>query len=64
MWYKRRNNLCLFSKVRIKEIKAMKFLKNLFCKHKAGTIASCPFTGYTYTTCDSCGKITNAEETK
>jgi len=29
-------------------------VKYFFCKHEATTSASCPFTGKTYTYCESC----------
>lgn len=37
--------------------------KALLCKHKTFVNASCPFTGYTYTDCEKCGKRIKAEKT-
>ena len=37
--------------------------KSLFCKHNNFTSSSCPFTGYTYTDCGSCGKRIKVEKT-
>jgi hypothetical protein len=31
-------------------------IKSLTCKHINFKVASCPFTGYTYTTCNDCMK--------
>jgi len=35
---------------------AIWIIKRSFCKHGDARVASCPFTGMTYTTCESCGK--------
>lgn len=32
------------------------YSNRLFCKHLDNRVASCPFTGYTYTTCNKCAK--------
>ena len=31
------------------------YLRRITCKHTNFHDGSCPFTGYTYTTCDNCG---------
>ena len=38
-------------------------VKRTFCKHKSARVASCPFTGMTYTTCESCGKRMDVRRT-
>ena len=38
-------------------------IKRNFCKHQSTRIASCPFTGMTYTTCENCGKRMDVRRT-
>lgn len=38
--------------------------KYFFCKHESFTQASCPFTGMTYTYCESCNTRMKAEMTE
>lgn len=38
-------------------------LRSFFCRHPLFEAAACPFTGYTYTTCTSCGKRIGMEKT-
>jgi hypothetical protein len=45
-------------------IKVLGYYSNrLFCKHTDNRVASCPFTGYTYTTCNRCAKRLNIVRT-
>jgi hypothetical protein len=38
-------------------------VKRITCKHTDSHEASCPFTGYTYTTCINCGTRIAIKET-
>lgn len=38
-------------------------IRSITCKHKDFRVASCPFTGYTYTTCNNCMKRLRIEAT-
>lgn len=38
-------------------------IKRSFCKHYDYRVASCPFTGMTYTTCNRCGYRLNVSKT-
>lgn len=39
------------------------YVNRIWCKHLDFRVASCPFTGYTYTTCKKCGQRLKIEET-
>jgi hypothetical protein len=39
------------------------YLKRIACKHKDCHESSCPFTGYTYTTCVNCATRVAVRET-
>ena len=43
---------------------AKSYAVRINCKHQATHKASCPFTGYTYETCDHCMKYVSIVETK
>jgi hypothetical protein len=43
---------------------AKSYLVRIGCKHERFHTASCPFTGYTYVTCDKCMKYLSVTETK
>jgi hypothetical protein len=42
---------------------AVGIAKSITCSHKELHSASCPFTGYTYTTCSNCGARTGVAKT-
>jgi hypothetical protein len=42
---------------------AVSFIKAVTCKHLETRQASCPFTGYTYTTCTNCMTRIKIEQT-
>jgi hypothetical protein len=42
---------------------AVGIIKSITCSHKELHSASCPFTGYTYTTCSNCGTRTGVSKT-
>ncbi len=39
------------------------YLNKIWCKHDETRVASCPFTGYTYTSCTKCAKRIKMEKT-
>ena len=39
------------------------YLSRIGCKHVESHSASCPFTGYTYVTCNKCMKYISIKET-
>lgn len=39
------------------------YINRIGCKHLDTRVASCPFTGYTYTTCSKCGQRIKMEKT-
>ena len=42
---------------------AQGFIRSISCKHSDYRVASCPFTGYTYTTCNNCMTRLKIEQT-
>lgn len=42
---------------------AKSYLVRVNCKHVESHTASCPFTGYTYVTCNRCMKYISVEKT-
>jgi len=42
---------------------AKSYLVRIGCKHENTHKASCPFTGYTYESCDRCMKYVSVRET-
>jgi hypothetical protein len=42
---------------------AKAYYNRIGCKHNKQGVASCPFTGLTYTTCEKCLKRIKVEET-
>jgi hypothetical protein len=39
------------------------YLSRIGCRHQESHSASCPFTGYTYVTCNKCMKYLSIKET-
>lgn len=45
-------------------VKVVKYyIKRVRCKHPNSSVASCPFTGYTYITCTNCATRIGVKKT-